>query len=110
MRLDEFAPTKLSSLMAFLANKIEGDNKEMPMKAFIAMGQKMGLPLSYQALKKAYDENPNLQNLIADINQDTIILKSPDEVDSDSIDSEKPEIDADKKVNDMAKRALNKRK
>jgi hypothetical protein len=110
MRLDEFAPTKLSSLMAFLANKIEGDNKEMPMKAFIAMGQKMGLPLSYQALKKAYDENPNLQNLIADINQDTIILKSPDDVDNDSIDSEKPEIDADKKVNDMAKRALNKRK
>ena len=110
MRLDEFAPTKLSSLMAFLANKIEGDNKEMPMKAFIAMGQKMGLPLSYQALKKAYDENPNLQNLIADINQDTIILKSPDEVDSDSSDSEEPEIDADKKVNDMAKRALNKRK
>jgi hypothetical protein len=110
MRLDEFAPTKLSSLMAFLANKIEGDNKEMPMKAFIAMGQKMGLPLSYPAIKKAYDENPNLQNLIADINQDTIILKSPDEVDSDSIDSEKPEIDADKKVNDMAKRALNKRK
>ena len=96
--------------MAFLANKIEGDNKEMPMKAFIAMGQKMGLPLSYQALKKAYDENPNLQNLIADINQDTIILKSPDDVDNDSIDSEKPEIDADKKVNDMAKRALNKRK
>jgi hypothetical protein len=74
------------------------------------MGQKMGLPLSYPAIKKAYDENPNLQNLIADINQDTIILKSPDEVDSDSIDSEKPEIDADKKVNDMAKRALNKRK
>ena len=64
--------------MAFLANKIEGDNKEMPMKAFIAMGQKMGLPLSYPAIKKAYDENPNLQNLIADINQDTIILKSPD--------------------------------
>ena len=51
--------------MAFLANKIEGDNKEMPMKAFIAMGQKMGLPLSYPAIKKAYDENPNLQNLIA---------------------------------------------
>ena len=42
MRLVEFAPTKLSSLMAFLANKIEGDNKEMPMKAFIAMGQKNG--------------------------------------------------------------------
>ena len=57
MRLVEFAPTKLSSLMAFLANKIEGDNKEMPMKAFIAMGQKMGLPLSYPAIKKAYDEN-----------------------------------------------------
>ena len=110
MRLDEFAPTKLSSLMAFLANKIEGDNKEMPMKAFIAMGQKMGLPLSNPAIKKAYDENPNLQNHIADINQDTIILKSPDEIDSDSIDSEEPEIDADKKVNDMAKRALNKRK
>ena len=44
MRLVEFAPTKLSSLMAFLANKIEGDNKEMPMKAFIAMGQRMGIP------------------------------------------------------------------
>ena len=55
--------------MAFLANKIEGDNKEIPMKAFVAMGHKMGLPLSYPALKKAYDENPQLANLIADINQ-----------------------------------------
>ncbi len=109
MRLDEFAPTKLSSLMAFLANKIEGDNKEIPMKAFVAMGHKMGLPLSYPALKKAYDENPQLQNLIADINQDSIILKSPDEIDTDTIDAEEPEIDADKKVGDMAKRALKKR-
>jgi len=110
MRLDEFAPTKLSSLLTFLANKIDGDNKEMPMKAFVAMGHKMGLPLSYQALKKAYDENPQLQNLIADINQDNIILKSPDEIDNDTIDAEEPKIDPDKKVDDMAKRALNKRK
>ena len=110
MRLDEFAPTRLSSLMAFLANKIEGDNKEIPMKAFVAMGQRMGIPLSYPALKKAYDQSPQLANLIADINQDTIILKSPDEIDSDTIDAEEPEIDADKKVGDMAKRALNKRR
>ena len=109
MRLDEFAPTRLSSLMAFLANKIEGDNKEIPMKAFIAMGQKIGIPLSYPALKKAYDENPQLANLIADINQDSIILKSPNEVDNDTIDADDPIIDADKKVGDMAKRALNKR-
>jgi hypothetical protein len=110
MRLDEFAPTKLSSLMAFLANKIQGDDKEIPMKAFIAMGHNMGIPLNYIALKKAYDENPNLQNLIADLNQDSIILKSPDEIDTDTLDTEQPEIDADKKVNDMAKRALNKRR
>jgi hypothetical protein len=109
MRLDEFAPTKLSSLLTFLANKIEGDNKEMPMKAFVAMGHKMGLPLSYQALKLAYDQNPELQNVIADLNQDSIILKSPDEIDTDTIDAEKPEIDADKKVDDMAKRALKQR-
>jgi hypothetical protein len=96
--------------MTFLANRIQGDNKEMPMKAFIAMGHKMGIPLSYLALKKAYDENPQLANLIADINQDSIILKSPDEIDNDTIDAEAPEIDADKKVDDMAKRALNKRK
>ena len=56
MRLDEFAPTKLSSLMAFLANKIQGDDKEIPMKAFIAMGHNMGIPLNYIALKKAYDK------------------------------------------------------
>ena len=109
MRLDEFAPTKLSSLMAFLANKIEGDNKEIPMKAFVAMGQKMGIPLNYPALKKAYDENPQLANLIADINQDTIILKSPDEIDTDTIDAEEPEIDPEQKVDQMAKRALKQR-
>jgi hypothetical protein len=109
MRLNEFAPTKIQSLLAFLANRIQGDNKEMPMRAVIGAAQKMGIPLSYPALKKAYDENPSLQNLIADINQDTIILKSPDEVDNDSIDQEVPDVDPDQKVDDMAKRALNKR-
>jgi hypothetical protein len=110
MRLTEFAPTKLSTLLTFLANRIDGENKEMPMNAVISMAQKMGIPLSYPALKKAYDDYPELQNLIADITQDSIILKSPDEVDNDSIEpDEEPKIDPDKKVDQMAKRALSKR-
>ena len=78
MLLSEFAPTKLSTLLTFLANRLSGDNKEMPMSAVISTAQKMGIPLSYPALKKAYDNNPELQNLIADISQDSIILKSPE--------------------------------
>ena len=109
MLLSEFAPTKLSTLLTFLANRLSGDNKEMPLSAVISTAQRMGIPLSYPALKKAYDDNPELQNLIADISQDSIILKSPDDIDQDSIEDEDPKIDPDQKVDQMAKRALNKR-
>ena len=88
MRLTEFAPTNLIGFLNFVANRTVGDNKEIPIKVLSKMAQKMGLPLNYQNLKKAYDEDPNLQNLIADIDQDKIILKSPDEVDNDSLDNE----------------------
>ena len=40
---------------------------------------------------------------------DSIILKSPDDIDQDSIEDEDPKIDPDQKVDQMAKRALNKR-
>ena len=109
MRLNEFAPTNLLGFLNFVANRMEGDKKEITIKALSAMAQKMGIPLNYQNLKKAYDEDPNLQNVIADINQDAVILKSPDEVDDDTLDQEQPDIDPDQKVDQMAKRALDKR-
>ena len=66
MRLNEFAPTSLIGFLNFVANRTVGDKKEIPIKVLSQMAQKMGLPLNYQNLKKAYDEDPNLQNLIAD--------------------------------------------
>ena len=109
MRLTEFAPNNLITFLNFVANRTVGDKKEIPMSTLSSMAQKMGIPLNYQSLKTTYDQDPDLQNLIADINQDSIILKSPDEVDNDSLDQEQPDIDPDKKVDQMAKRALDKR-
>lgn len=104
--------TTLMSLLVFLRARAErtGSKAQISMDALSQMAQSVGISLNYDSFDTLYQSNPNFANLIADYNQDTVILNLPGDKSSPTISS-KADLDtkAVTKVDKMAKRALRKR-
>lgn len=102
----------LMSLLVFLRAKAEqaGSKAQISMDGLSKMAQSVGIPLNYDSFDALYQSNPNFANLVADYNQDTVILNLPGDKASPTISS-KADLDVEPvtKVDKMAKRALKKR-
>ena len=102
----------LMSLLVFLRSRAErtGSKAQISMDGLSNMAQSVGIPLTYDSFDALYQSNPNFANLIADYNQDKVILNLPGDKASPTISS-KADLDAEPvtKVDRMAKRALKKR-
>ena len=106
------ASNTLMSLLVFLRSRAErtGSKAQISMDGLSNMAQSVGIPLTYDSFDALYQSNPNFANLVADYNQDTVILNLPGDKASPTISS-KADLDAEPvtKVDKMAKRALKKR-
>ena len=102
----------LMSLLVFLRARAErtGSKAQISMDGLSNMAQSVGIPLTYDSFDALYQSNPNFANLVAQYNQDTVILNLPGDKASPTISS-KADLDAEPvtKVDRMAKRALKKR-
>ena len=83
---------------------------EISMDAVTSIMNNTGyLAFNYDVFKKMYDDGEELKNIIADFDQDKIVIKTDQEAEDD------PEMDFDNQgstdvVKQMAKSAMNKRK
>ena len=83
---------------------------EISMDAVTSIMNNTGYPaFNYDVFKKMYDDGEELKNIIADFDQDKIVIKTDQEAEDD------PEMDFDNqgstdKVKQMAKSAMNRRK
>ena len=116
MKIVELTENKSAStlmrLLVFLRSRAErsGSKAQISMDALSNMAQSVGIPLNYDSFDALYQSNPNFANLIADYNQDKVILNLPGDKASPTISS-KADLDTEPvtKVDKMAKRALRKR-
>ena len=118
MRLYEFQKTDKeleSALMNTLINVTSGaDDKnksaEISFDAVREIMKNTGYPaFNYDVFKSMYDTGKTLKNVVADFNQEKIVIKTDKEAEDN------PEMDFDNqgstdKVKQMAKSAMNKRK
>lgn len=117
MRFFEFKNTD-SDMEAALINvlmnmKGDADEKEMPseisVKAVTQIMNNTGYPaFNYDVLKRIYDQDGDLKNVVADFDQDKIVIKTDKEAEKD------PAMDYDDQgstdvVKKMAKSAMKKR-
>ena len=118
MRFYEFKNTD-SDMEAALINvlmnmKGDADEKDQPsdisMDAVKQIMSNTGYPaFNYDVFKRIYDQDGDLQNVVADFDQDKIVIKTDAEAEKD------PEMDYDDQgstdvVKKMAKSAMNRRK
>ena len=118
MRFSEFKNTD-SDMEAALINvlmnmKGDADEKDQPsdisMDAVKQIMSNTGYPaFNYDVFKRIYDQDGDLQNVVADFDQDKIVIKTDAEAEKD------PEMDYDDQgstdvVKKMAKSAMNRRK
>jgi hypothetical protein len=85
-------------------------SSEISMDAVASIMSNTGYPaFNYDVFKKMYDDGQELKNIVADFDQDKIIIKTDQEAEKD------PKMDFDNqgstdKVKQMAKSAMNRRK
>ncbi len=116
MRFFEFNNKDLKSALMNVLMNMKGDadekNKasEISLDAVKSIMSNTGYPaFNYDVFKTLYDQDKDLQNVVADFDQDKIIIKTDKETEDD------PEMDFDNqgstdKVKQMAKSAMNRRK
>ncbi len=116
MRFYEFNQDKdiKNALMNVLMN-MQGDaderdsSTEISLDAVTSIMSNTGYPaFNYDLFKKMYDQNNDLKNIVADFDQDKIVVKTDKEADKD------PAMDFDKQgstdvVKNMAKSAMKRR-
>ena len=117
MRFYEFNQDKdiKNALMNVLMN-MQGDaderdtSTEISLDAVKSIMSNTGYPaFNYEVFKKMYDQDNDLKNIVADFDQDKIVVKTDKEADKD------PAMDFDNQgstdvVKKMAKSAMNRRK
>tara|TARA_Y100000992_G_C20939102_1_gene338161 strand:+ start:152 stop:439 length:288 start_codon:yes stop_codon:yes gene_type:complete len=85
-------------------------SSEISMDAVASIMNNTGYPaFNYDVFKKMYDDGEELKNIVADFDQDKIVIKTDQEAEDD------PQLDFDNQgstdvVKKMAKSAMNKRK
>ena len=116
MRFYEFQNKDLESALVNVLSNMKGDadekdtSSEISMDAVASIISNTGYPaFNYDVFKKMYDDGQELKNIVADFDQDKIIIKTDQEAEKD------PKMDFDNqgstdKVKQMAKSAMNRRK
>ncbi len=115
MRFFEFQNKDLESALINVLSNMKGDaddkdkSSEISMDAVASIMSNTGYPaFNYDVFKKMYDDGEELKNIVADFDQDKIVIKTDQEAADD------PEMDFDNqgstdKVKQMAKSAMKRR-
>jgi hypothetical protein len=115
VRFFEFQNKDLESALINVLSNMKGDaddkdkSSEISMDAVASIMSNTGYPaFNYDVFKKMYDDGEELKNIVADFDQDKIVIKTDQEAADD------PEMDFDNqgstdKVKQMAKSAMKRR-
>ena len=115
MRFYEFKDKDIKSALINVLMSMKGDADEKDQTSDISMDavkqimSNTGFPtFNYDVFKTLYDQDQDLQNVVADFNQEKIVIKT------DKEDQDNPEMDFDKQgstdvVKKMAKSAMKRR-
>ena len=116
MRFFEFNNKDLESALVNVLSNMKGDadekdqSSEISMDAVAGIMNNTGYPaFNYDVFKRMYDDGEELKNIVADFDNEKIVIKTDQEADAD------PSMDFDDqgstdKVKQMAKSAMNRRK
>ena len=116
MRFFEFQNKDLESALVNVLVNMKGDaddkdtSSEISMDAVAGIMNNTGYPaFNYDVFKRMYDDGEELKNIVADFDQEKIVIKTDQEAEKD------PAMDYDDqgstdKVKQMAKAAMNRRK
>ena len=116
VRFFEFQNKDLESALINVLTNIKGDADEKEKSSFLSMDavkqimNNTGYPaFNYDVFKKLYDDGEELKNIVADFDQEKIVIKTDKEAEDN------PKMDFDNqgstdKVKQMAKSAMNRRK
>jgi len=116
VRFYEFQNKDLESALINVLSNMKGDaddkdrSSEISMDAVASIMNNTGYPaFNYDVFKKMYDDGEELKNIVADFDQEKIVIKTDQEAEDD------PKMDFDNQgstdvVKTMAKSAMNKRK
>ena len=116
MRFFEFQNKDLESALVNVLSNMKGDadekdqSSEISMDAVASIMSNTGYPaFNYDVFKRMYDDGQELKNIVADFDQEKIVIKTDQEAEKD------PAMDYDDqgstdKVKQMAKSAMNRRR
>jgi len=116
VRFFEFQNKDLESALVNVLSNMKGDadekdqSSEISMDAVTGIMSNTGYPaFNYDVFKRMYDDGQELKNIVADFDQEKIVIKTDQEAEKD------PAMDFDDqgstdKVKQMAKSAMNRRK
>jgi len=116
VRFFEFQNKDLESALVNVLSNMKGDadekdqSSEISMDAVASIMSNTGYPaFNYDVFKRMYDDGQELKNIVADFDQEKIVIKTDQEAEKD------PAMDFDDqgstdKVKQMAKSAMNRRK
>ena len=116
MRFFEFQNKDLESALVNVLPNMKGDadekdqSSEISMDAVASIMSNTGYPaFNYDVFKRMYDDGQELKNIVADFDQEKIVIKTDQEAEKD------PAMDYDDqgstdKVKQMAKSAMNRRR
>ena len=116
MRFFEFQNKDLESALVNVLSNMKGDadekdtSSEISMDAVAGIMNNTGYPaFNYDVFKRMYDDGEELKNIVADFDQEKIVIKTDQEAEAD------PGMDFDNQgstdvVKQMAKSAMNRRK
>ena len=116
MRFFEFQNKDLESALVNVLSNMKGDadekdqSSEISMDAVAGIMNNTGYPaFNYDVFKRMYDDGEELKNIVADFDQEKIVIKTDQEAE------DSPEMDYDNQgstdvVKKMAKSAMNRRK
>ena len=116
MRFFEFQNKDLESALVNVLSNMKGDadekdqSSEISMDAVASIMSNTGYPaFNYDVFKRMYDDGEELKNIVADFDNEKIVIKTDQQAEKD------PAMDYDDqgstdKVKQMAKSAMNRRK
>ena len=116
MRFFEFQNKDLESALVNVLSNMKGDadekdqSSEISMDAVASIMNNTGYPaFNYDVFKRMYDDGQELKNIVADFDQEKIVIKTDQDAEDD------PAMDYDDQgstdvVKQMAKSAMNRRK
>jgi len=109
---DENPAAIIMSVAELMRKDMDADNEvaKTSIPFFLMQLRNAGLPISYAGLKAYYNAHPELKNVIQTFNDEEIIFVGQgDEADGETLGEPQGDIPPEEVVDNMAKRAMNKR-